>query len=696
MNPVRDCVPAKYERMAQNDIIIKYLTFLILGTDGLIFFGTVQSFVYRFETPLFVVNFVCLVLFFALNVAWLHYKLQHIIMGGYKVFMDLSRFQTNSKYYSGLEIPDSFLQGRVYPHLTIQLPVYKEDLENTIAPTLKNALREAKRYTKETGAYCNIIVCDDGFALISDEEREKRRAFYRANGIGYTARPSPAKYKRNGRFKKAGNLNFSMNFSGVTTRSQTESSSLDPLFKEFKRVVELGAQFEGHIKYGSYIFLVDSDTRLPEFPPNENGCFKRLIKDMMFDGENAVLYMQCFTSPYLSTKSISEKCVFHFTCHIYNGILVGTAFNSMAPLVGHNALLNQKILQKIAHVNPDTHYVYYWDENRISEDFDCMMRGCENGYIGRYVSSSGIYYEGVSFSYLTEYFKVSKFACGAAELTFNPVNRWFQPGGGFFSSDIWAFIWCKEIEWYNKISILSYVLNFIAIAQANIAMFYNLIFFEELFDVLPFVLIPVNLMWEGMLVWGVLNTIINVLFSFRVKFDTWTIIRQQFRELFFTSALYGSLSVRFMIMYLGHFLNWEISFGSTQKDDEQVTLRDWVNSTKYECIIYTGYFACIVVRIFVFPIKSYYHTFYFGCLPLFMNIFWYWFGPLAYDVLPKKRDKTGTKEYIAGEKMFEDKYGTQIPKSEIFMPHVSPPISWIEDSTHNDVYVCIGGEEQES
>jgi hypothetical protein len=267
---------------------------------------------------------------------------------------------------------------------------------------------------------------------------------------------------------------------------------------------------------------------------------------------------------------------------------------------------------------------------------------------------------------MTEYFKVSKFACGAAELTFNPISKWFIKGGGLFSNDIIGFIKCKEIEWYNKISIISYILNFIAIAQAHFAMFYNLIFFEQLFNLLPYCLLPINLMWEGMIVWGLINTLINIIFSKRVKFDTNIIIKQQIREMFFTSSLYGSLSVRFSIMYIIHLFDLNLSFGATQKDDEKVRLIDWIQSTKYEFCVYTFYLICIVIRLTVFPVKTYLHTFYFGCLPLSMNIFWYWFGPIVYDILPQKIDKINTVSYDNDKKMFDDKYNTHIPNSKIF------------------------------
>lgn len=668
---INDFIPIKYNRNHKNDIIIKYLTFFMLIIDALIFFGTIQTTLYFLYGIFPIINFIFIIIFLLLDIPWLHYKMQHIIMGFYKLIMNLTIFRSNSKYYSGLEIPNIFLLNRSFPHLTIQLPVYKEDMENTIQPTLISALQEAERYTRETDSICNIIVCDDGYNLISDEEREKRYKFYYENNIGFTARPHPSKHIRQGRFKKAGNLNFSLNFSANNSiNNDTETN--EKINREKEKMKNIGAVFEGNLMYGSYIFLIDSDTRFPQMDQNESGCLKRIVKDMMFDGEKSVLYIQCYTAPYMSTRCLAEKGVFHYTCHIYNGIMVGCSLHSMCPLVGHNALLNVKILEEIATVDPETKYKYYWDENRISEDFDCMMRGCEKGYIGRYMCCAGAFLEGISFNYMTEYFKVSKFACGAAEMTFNPVTKWFdRKGVHLFSPDIIRFIKCKEIEWYNKINILSYILNFIAISQAHFAAFYNLIFFEQLFDVLPFALLPTNLMWEGMVVWGGMNTVICILFAKRMQFDMIVFLKQQFREIFFTSSLYGSLSVRFSIMYFTHLFNLNISFGATQKDEEKVLLIDWIQSTKYEFTIYTFYLICIFIRLYYFPVVSFFVTFYFGCTPLLFLIFWYWFGPLAYDILPAKKDKKiNSTVYIHDEKMFNDEYKTQILNSNVFVKNI--------------------------
>jgi hypothetical protein len=634
-------------RIQQDDKIIKIINFFIFALIIIIIYYTTTQISLNISNTFNIINLVFISLFFILNIFWIYYKIQLIFIGIYKLLMNLSALKKNSKYYSGLEIPDDCCNQIYFPHITIQIPIYKENLENTIIPTISSALYQAHRYENETEAICNIIVCDDGLNLIGEEEKRKRLDFYSKYNLGVTARPCSTKYKRHGRFKKAGNLNFSLNCS--------KSDKLDQL-------VELGAIFEGNIEYGSYVFLIDSDTRLPNFADDENGCLKRMVKDFMYDGENSVLYMQCFTSPYLSINSLSEKCVFHFTCHIYNGILIGTSINLMAPLFGHNALINMKLLDEIA-VEKDN-YKYFWSEDKISEDFDCMLRGCEKGYYGRYLSSSGIFLEGISFNYMTEYFKVSKFACGAAELTFNPISKWYSKG--IISSDIIRFIMCQGIEWYNKLGIIAYIFNFIAIAQSHFALFYNLMFFDKLLDILPWVLIPINLMWEGLFIWFFLNTTINVIFAYKVEFNIMMVLRQQIRELFFTSSLYGSLSARFSIMYFVHLFGINFSFGATQKDDSHITLYDWIKSTKYEFILYNLYLIAILIRIFVFPVNTMMYTFYFGGLPLLVMIFWYWFGIIAYDILPIKKNKVNVEKYDFNDKLFIDKYKTQIPNSQFF------------------------------
>lgn len=94
------------------------------------------------------------------------------------------------------------------------MPVYKEDLDFVIKPSIQSLKVAADKY-KDQGGLCNIFVNDDGLQCISNEEKEKREKYYKSMGIGYVARPPNGYdgYIRRGRFKKASNMNFCMDIS---------------------------------------------------------------------------------------------------------------------------------------------------------------------------------------------------------------------------------------------------------------------------------------------------------------------------------------------------------------------------------------------------------------------------------------------------------------------------------------------------
>ena len=54
-------------------------------------------------------------------------------------------------------------------NVTIQIPVYKEGLKEVLMPTLNSCMAARDYYVKQTGARCNIVVCDDGMmAMLRD------------------------------------------------------------------------------------------------------------------------------------------------------------------------------------------------------------------------------------------------------------------------------------------------------------------------------------------------------------------------------------------------------------------------------------------------------------------------------------------------------------------------------------------------
>ncbi|KAF5353817.1 hypothetical protein D9758_010571 [Tetrapyrgos nigripes] len=157
----------------------------------------------------------CVSLFFALQV----------ITNISFIIGPVAQYHENSRYYSAvkpgpvkeLDGDGNGEKGRL-PHITIELPVYKESLEETITPSVISLKKAMQTYARQGGT-SSIFVHDDGLQLISSLEREKRIAFYANHGIGWVARPPHGsdggveggeKFVRAGRFKKASNMNYGL------------------------------------------------------------------------------------------------------------------------------------------------------------------------------------------------------------------------------------------------------------------------------------------------------------------------------------------------------------------------------------------------------------------------------------------------------------------------------------------------------
>lgn len=114
----------------------------------------------------------------------------------------IQQMQTNSRYYSAM-LPRR-LTSMPLPHVTIQMPVYKEGLAAVIVPTIRSIKKAISTYELQGGS-ANIFVNDDGMQIIPEDERQARIDFYADNSIGWTARPKHGSdgFVRRGKFKKA-------------------------------------------------------------------------------------------------------------------------------------------------------------------------------------------------------------------------------------------------------------------------------------------------------------------------------------------------------------------------------------------------------------------------------------------------------------------------------------------------------------
>lgn len=130
-----------------------------------------------------------------------------IVTSIFSIFGPIAHYDRNSVFYSAVP-PLRTGSSKLLP-ITVQMPVYKEDLVEVIQPTIES-LKKAVTTFERQGGSVNVIVCDDGLQLISPDEREQRLRYYKNNNVAYVARPPHGKdgFLRRGRFKKAGNLNY--------------------------------------------------------------------------------------------------------------------------------------------------------------------------------------------------------------------------------------------------------------------------------------------------------------------------------------------------------------------------------------------------------------------------------------------------------------------------------------------------------
>ncbi|KAF9561703.1 hypothetical protein CPC08DRAFT_722637 [Agrocybe pediades] len=145
----------------------------------------------------------CVSLFFALQI------IQNVTM----MIGPIAHYHENSKYYSAVRPRPNKEVDNNLPHITIQMPVYKESLEAVLAPSIRSLKKAMQTYARQGGT-STIFINDDGLRLLSPAERDERLAFYANHNIGWVARPkhdnAPDGFKRAGRFKKASNMNYGL------------------------------------------------------------------------------------------------------------------------------------------------------------------------------------------------------------------------------------------------------------------------------------------------------------------------------------------------------------------------------------------------------------------------------------------------------------------------------------------------------
>ena len=207
--------------------------------------------------------------------------MQTIVVNLGQMLGPINQLTINSKFYSGKPPPRLDRNLKSLPHVTIQMPVYKEGLRAVIRPTIRSLKTALSTYELQGGTG-NIFVNDDGMQLLPENEAQARRDFYDENNIGWVARPKhnprpqagEKQFIRGGKFKKASNMNFALTLSIKVeealfcierdenwTQEKERAAYQEGLTKVLEE--DQHAWAAGDIRVGDYILLIDSDTRVP-------------------------------------------------------------------------------------------------------------------------------------------------------------------------------------------------------------------------------------------------------------------------------------------------------------------------------------------------------------------------------------------------------------------------------------------------
>ncbi|KAI0261233.1 glycosyl transferase family group 2-domain-containing protein [Gloeopeniophorella convolvens] len=424
----------------------------------------------------------CISLFFCLQL------IQNVTMA----FGPIAHYHRNSKYYSAQRPrPNKEVDGNL-PHITIQMPVYKEGLEAVLAPSIASIKKAMQTYARQGGT-SSIFVNDDGLRLLSDRERAARLSFYEANGIGWVARPAHGEasangdgttFVRAGRFKKASNMNYALELSRKTERhlndmiasgdtgpvmsarvslsgegpASSEDEQPVPVSVEERalmRAVEETWEQSGQrwkpwakngkaCRIGEIILLVDSDTVVPE------DCLRDAAREMAECPTVAIIQHE--SDVMQVAHHYFENGIAYFTRRINKSISLTCANGEVAPFVGHNAFLRWQAVQDAAFTDRDGKEKV-WSETNVSEDFDMALRLQMRGYIIRWATySKGSFKEGVSLTVDDELNRWQKYAYGCSELLFNPIVQWWRRGP--VAHQIHRFLW-SGAPFHYKISMLA-------------------------------------------------------------------------------------------------------------------------------------------------------------------------------------------------------------------------------------------------
>ena len=516
---------------------------------------------------------------------------QSIVTNVTQMIGPIGQAERNSKFYSGIAPIRIHEKTRPLPHVTIQCPVFKEGLRSVITPTVKSIKAAISTYEMQGGS-ANIFVNDDGMQLLSQEDAQLRRDFYKEHNIGWVARPKhntdagngEPLFVRAGRFKKASNLNYAL---GVSVRVEeklaqyqrprtwSEEDEQSAYIDALQAVIDEDEQrtwADGNIRIGDYILLIDSDTRVPE------DCFMDVVTEMEQSPEVAIIQ---FPSGILNvTQSFFENGISFFTSLVYMTISYIVACGDIPPFMGHNAILRWSAIQEIAfqgtasNAKPGEleHVEMYWSEETVSEDFDMALRLQTVGYTIRLASYKGTEFkEGVSLTVYDELARWKKYAYGCSEIIFHPLRYWFARGP--FTPLFRKFLITSSIPVSSKVGILAYMGTYYAIAAAWLLVTANFFLIGWYYAKLDHYYInSFEIFFSIIIIFSGLGNLSLAIYRYRLgDLSFLPALWQNFKWVILLYIFFGGLSMHLSEAILSHLFSIDMTWTATAKEVEDTT-----------------------------------------------------------------------------------------------------------------------------
>lgn len=87
---------------------------------------------------------------------------------GFQMFHPMRDVKQNSRFHSAIAPKLHRHRDVEWPHITIQIPVYKEGLTGVIQPTVQSVKKAIKHY-EALGGTASIYMNEDGMQVVSEE-----------------------------------------------------------------------------------------------------------------------------------------------------------------------------------------------------------------------------------------------------------------------------------------------------------------------------------------------------------------------------------------------------------------------------------------------------------------------------------------------------------------------------------------------